>query len=335
MGRAAGVGSSIWEVLEPRFLQAARDAFREAASEYEARFAQVEEDVVTLRSRLAACEHQLAALQQCPSGPGSVDRVRDDVKALQDLVEGQDRAMRAMNLVVHNLEEDDGGSGEDTKAAVLRVLPVGADLLDAQRLGQPVRGARPRTVLLRFASKAAKHRALRLGKDLRKDGVRLDVDLTVAERRTRAAKRDRFAALRQAGLRPFWRGAEIFIAREGQTPVRDTGRDPVPPAPGPDPRPSAPPGPPPPPCRAGGSAARGASAARSPSRPSAPPGPPPPPCRAGGGAARGASAARSPSRPAAAAAGVVPPATTPSSGHGHAAAASASPAPSGTVPAPP
>ncbi len=230
---------------------------------------------VSLRQEALAADLQ-AIRQDRPTQQGVTDAVKDSLANLQAQVAAQDRAARSLNLVVHGLAET---QGEDVSTAFLSLLPSGGSVCEARRLGPPRPGARPRTVLVRFHTLREKHAALKQGGALRRRGVHLDLDLTLAQRATRRSRRARYSQLQQAGLRPFWKGVDIWVVKDGR-PVKDDG-----PGSGP----------------AAATNAPGAAAAPAASAPPPPPPPPPPPSSTPG---RPASAAPSADRPA-----------PPSSGH--------------------
>jgi hypothetical protein len=178
--------------------------------------------------KLAEATRQLEARMEARV-QSAMEALTNKVAALEAAQDGQNRAARLNNLVIKNLE--DGGRAEDVKAKVLALLPglePGA-LVEVRRLGAPrdAPGARARPVLARFATSAGKHAALQHSKRLRPQKVYLDQDLTPAQQRARLAKRDRFAELRQHGMRPFWRDEQLCYVNNGRM-VADTGAGPPP-----------------------------------------------------------------------------------------------------------
>ena len=175
------------------------------------------------------------ATQQAQVARQEAQRLRAEFSALQDKyaglesrVEGADRAARAANLVVHGLKEEEG----DVHAKICSMFPAvqGPSIVEATRLGRPTATtgdlagtSRPRPVRVRFATVQAKHQALQAGKDLRSRQLYVDVDLTPLQQQAKRARRDHYIALKQQGLRPFWRAERIFFVRDGRV-VEDLGQ---------------------------------------------------------------------------------------------------------------
>jgi hypothetical protein len=94
---------------------------------------------------------------------------------------------------------------------ILQGVSEGA-ILEAKRLGARRPGAhRPRPILARFIDSDRKHAAFENGRDLRRDNVFVDDDLTPGQQEARFQQRGRYAELRQQGcnnqrgLLPFLR----------------------------------------------------------------------------------------------------------------------------------
>ena len=172
----------------------------------------------------AALQEEIAKIkgehQQEISRLRSEMEAQDNVVAqLQRAFEDRERQDRANNLVIYGLPEETERQVEDTVAAL---FPTGSNtpmtIREARRLGKPRedRGAaRPRPVLVRFQTLAAKHAALKLSKDLRGRKVYLDTDLTPSQRDTRRMKQDRFQELKSHGAKPFWRSERLFYYKNG------------------------------------------------------------------------------------------------------------------------
>jgi hypothetical protein len=162
-------------------------------------------------------------------------RLRSELEAQQNVVaqlqrafEDRERQDRAKNLVIYGLSEATEGRVEDAVAAL---FPGGSThpipIQEARRLGKPREdrsAARPRPVLVRFHTLAAKHAALKYSKDLRAHRVYLDADLTPHQRDIRRMKQDRFQELKGHSAKPFWRGDRLFYYQEGV--VREDGTGP-------------------------------------------------------------------------------------------------------------
>ena len=79
----------------------------------------------------------------------------------------------------------------------------------AQRIGRrPAKSTKPRPMRLSFISEWAKHDFLAYAKDFRKQGVRIDDDLT-RQQQQRSALNPDFQLLKTKGYKPFFRGAAL------------------------------------------------------------------------------------------------------------------------------
>ena len=162
------------------------------------------------------------------------------VAYLERQLDVQVRTSRANNLVIFGLPEDTAQPERNLQDKVTELFPgsssaPSAATLEVRRLGRPREGAgvKPRPVLAKFVSSPAKHAALQHSKTLRARRIYLDTDLTPAQQRIRTAGRDRFAALKAAGEKPFWREERLFCYRQGRP--QEVPCMPPPPPPGPVP----------------------------------------------------------------------------------------------------
>ena len=169
---------------------------------------------------------KVEVMQQVQVNREEAQRLRADFSTLQDKyaglesrVEGGDRAARAANIFIHGLTEEAG----DEHARICSMFPAvqEAKIVEATRLGRPTGTTgragtnRPRPVRVRFANVQSKHQALQAGRDLRSRQVYVDVDLTPLQQQAKRAKRDRYLALKQQGLRPFWKAERLYFNRDG------------------------------------------------------------------------------------------------------------------------
>lgn len=166
-----------------------------------------------------------------------VEVLNNRVAYLERQLDVQDRTARANNLIIFGLPEDTAQPERNLQAKVTELFPgssptTSAATLEVRRLGRPREGAgiKPRPVLAKFVSNSAKHAALQHSKTLRARRIYLDTDMTPAQQRVRTAGRDRFAALKAAGEKPFWREERLFCYRDGR-PHEVTGLPPPPPPP--------------------------------------------------------------------------------------------------------
>jgi hypothetical protein len=146
------------------------------------------------------------------------DAALEKVDRLERALETMDRKQRSNNVIIFGLPESPGDLGNAVKSLF---QPSGSSLspnvLDVRRLGRPADAgsnarARPRPVLVQFATSAAKHHAFSCSKRLRQEkNITLDDDLTPAQRATRESLRATFQRLKDQQLRPFWRGEKLMV----------------------------------------------------------------------------------------------------------------------------
>jgi hypothetical protein len=105
--------------------------------------------------------------------------LRQQIGVTEVALDIQGQATRANNIVVQNLAE--GLEGANLKRHLTGILPGVSEgaILEVKRLGARRPGAhRPRPILARFTDSDTKHAAFKSGRDLRRDNVFVDDDLT-------------------------------------------------------------------------------------------------------------------------------------------------------------
>ena len=121
---------------------------------------------------------------------------------------------KSSNLILYNIAET---APADTEANVKSLLggAAAASILETRRLG-PVKpgAAKPRGVLVKFATSSGKHAAYKQSRNLRQQGIFFDDDLT-QKQQERQRLRGEFTQLKAAGLKPFWRGAKLMKVTQG------------------------------------------------------------------------------------------------------------------------
>jgi hypothetical protein len=175
----------------------------------------VEQTVQALKAEHATALARLTA--QLQVSQHEVSSLKQQVGENQVAVDAQGQAARANNLMVQNLAE--GLEGGNLKGHITSLLPGVSQeaILEVKRLGVQQSGAlRPRPILARFVDSATKHTAFRNGRELRRNKVYLDDDLTPLQQTRRFEQRGRYLELREQGCRPFWRGSVIKYYRHGQ-----------------------------------------------------------------------------------------------------------------------
>ena len=153
-----------------------------------AKYAAVEQENILLKTRLFALESR------------------------QEITEIQ---AKSNNIILYNIAET---APADTEANVKSLLGEAAavSIVETRRLG-PVKpgAAKPRGVLVKFATSSGKHAAYKQSRNLRQQGIFFDDDLTVKQQQERQRLRGEFTRLKTAGLKPFWRGAKLMKVTQG------------------------------------------------------------------------------------------------------------------------
>ncbi len=263
---------------------------------YETKIAEAAVEITALKIQNGELASQMLRLESL------VEVLANRVGQMEAQQDGQERGSRANNTIMQGVSEQGDQGGHSVKEKVLELLPSASNsrspaILEARRLGRPREepGARPRPILVRFASAADKHSVLvNNSRTLRAQRIYLDDDLTPLQQRLRASKRDAFQALKGQGAKPFWRGERLFFYRNG---VRTEHLPGPPPPPRGPPPPRPPPGRPPPPRSAPAQPA--AAPAGAPAPAAAPAAAPPAPARAPAAAAAAPAPAAAPAAAAA------------------------------------
>ena len=143
-----------------------------------------------------------------------LDNKLHEVASSQEALE---RKTLSTNMVLFGLLES---SGEDTPSKVKSLLGC-EGIVDVTRMGKfDGKAKNPRPVLIKFSSIAAKHSAFKRAKALREKKIRLDDQLTPAQREGRARKQAWATTLRQDGWTTFWRGDSLYKVKGQGRPVK-------------------------------------------------------------------------------------------------------------------
>ena len=177
--------------------------------ELEAYKAESKRQIFGLQNEVKVLQTNMLTVHARPQSQGEV--VTDRVMAVEAKLENQAREDRRRTVFVQGLPED--APTVNAKATLQGLLPgIGADLLEAKRLGRPCTGpnAKPRPIVARFASEDAKHVALKQSRPLRERHIYRDADLTQEQQRVRRSLQPRHQELRSTNKRPFWRAERLF-----------------------------------------------------------------------------------------------------------------------------
>ena len=231
------------EALEAKLLKAMNTRLRpmeEAIQALTAAMQTVKEELqadfkATIQQEFATFKEE--SLQEISRLRSEVEAQQNTVAQLQKALEDRERQDKSANLVIYGVLEEDEHSAEDK---VNSLFPPSSTrdpvpIQEARRLGEPreARGAtaaRPRPILVRFKTVAAKHAALKYAKELRAHKVFLDADLTTTQREARRLKQDRFQELKSHGVKPFWRCERLFFYKDGVASEDGVNTGPSPPA---------------------------------------------------------------------------------------------------------
>lgn len=220
----------------------------------------IKTEIADLGGKVATLEQQVAAINSNLDDniTAKVDAtiatrvgvVEETVRATFEAIENKlhectlstdtlERQIRSPHSILFGVEES---VGEQTLNEVKSLLGAGSTR-EALRLGK--RSAtvkRPRPVLIKFDSIAAKHVAFKKSKELRQRfKVYIDDDLTPKQQAARASRLLEVQELRGQGWKTFWRGDNLFKVTEGGPPVKvplataKASRPPSSPATGPGP----------------------------------------------------------------------------------------------------
>jgi hypothetical protein len=133
-------------------------------------------------------------------------------------VETLERKLRSPNAILFGVAESLG----EQQLTKVKSLLGDTSINDTIRLGKPSPTApRPRPVLIKFSSIAAKHAAFKKAKELRRQfNVSIDDDLTPRQQATRTSRASQVQALRGEGWTTFWRGDNLFKVKAGGAPLK-------------------------------------------------------------------------------------------------------------------
>lgn len=135
--------------------------------------------------------------------------------ALESRQEITEIQAKSNNLILYNIAES---SPADTEANVKSLLgeTATASIVETRRLG-PIKpgAAKPRGLLVKFASSSGKHAAYKQSRNLRQQGIFIDDDLTQKQQQERQRLRGEFTQLKASGLKPFWRGSKLMKITQG------------------------------------------------------------------------------------------------------------------------
>jgi hypothetical protein len=133
-------------------------------------------------------------------------------------VETLERKLRSPNAILFGVAESLG----EHQLTQVKSLLGDTSINDTIRLGKPSLAApRPRPVLIKFSSIAAKHAAFKKAKELRRQfKVSIDDDLTPGQQAARTSRASQVQALRGEGWTTFWRGDNLFKVKAGGAPLQ-------------------------------------------------------------------------------------------------------------------
>lgn len=212
------VKSSVEEIMEAtlsNFKSDIRSLVESVINEkFEAVKQQIAQQLTTLEARHASEKEALT----------------NKITVLEKAVEDTQRSMRANNLVLHGLKEENPQNEANLKGKVQQLLDNSAGgsapihILSVQRLGKPrtAPSDRPRPIRIVLSDGSSRASALQRSKDLRRQKLYLDSDLTPQQQQIRISKRDRYQILKNNNMRPFWRGERLMVVRDGVV-SEDTG----------------------------------------------------------------------------------------------------------------
>ncbi len=212
------VKSSVEEIMEAtlsNFKSDIRSLVESVINEkFEAVKQQIAQQLTTLEARHASEKEALT----------------NKITVLEKAVEDTQRSMRANNLVLHGLKEENPQNEANLKGKIQQLLENSAGgsapihILSVQRLGKPrtAPSDRPRPIRIVLSDGSSRASALQRSKDLRRQKLYLDSDLTPQQQQIRISKRDRYQILKNNNMRPFWRGERLMVVRDGVV-SEDTG----------------------------------------------------------------------------------------------------------------
>jgi hypothetical protein len=141
--------------------------------------------------------------------------LRTRVLAIESRQEATEIQAKSNNFILYSIAETSPANTE-TQVKTLLGEAAASAIVETRRLG-PVKpgAAKPRGVLVKFATSSAKHAAYKRSRDLRAQGIFIDDDLTQKQQEERQRLRAEFTQLKAAGFKPFWRGAKLMKITQG------------------------------------------------------------------------------------------------------------------------
>eukprot|EP00884_Botryococcus_braunii_P019902 jgi/Botrbrau1/6596/Bobra.0189s0023.1 len=133
-------------------------------------------------------------------------------------IETLERKFRSPHAILFGVAESLG----EKHLAEVKTLLGAPSIYETIRLGKHSPTApRPRPVLIKFTSVAAKHAAYKKAKDLRRQfNVSMDDDLTPQQKAARMRRQPEVHTLRGEGWITFWRGDQLFKVKAGGAPLK-------------------------------------------------------------------------------------------------------------------
>ena len=137
--------------------------------------------------------------------------------ALESRQEVTEIQAKSNNIILYNIAETSPAETE-TNVKILLGEAAASSIIETRRLG-PVKpgAAKPRGVLVKFATSSGKHTAYKRSRDLRMQGIFIDDDITLKQQAERQRLRGEFTQLKASGCKPFWRGSKLMKMTQGGT----------------------------------------------------------------------------------------------------------------------
>jgi hypothetical protein len=187
---------SALEGLQKQYAELIRDQ-SENFKEQSENFAKVNKAVEALTAKNAVLQHENILL-------------KTRLLAIENRQEATEIQVKSNNFILYNIAET---SPADTETQIKTLLGDAAALaiVETRRLGPVKPGtAKPRGVLVKFATSSGKHAAYKRSRELRAQGIFIDDDLTPKQQAERQRLKGEFTQLKAKGLKPFWRGAKLM-----------------------------------------------------------------------------------------------------------------------------
>ena len=120
------------------------------------------------------------------------------------MIEKLSRLSKAKNLVMYGVPE------EKVDGNLSSLMGPDGDVDSFHRIGMPsAKCSKPRPIRVCFKTLDSKHEFLKIAKDLRPGGIRLDDDLTRLQQQEREQLSADFNSLKSKGHKPFFRGSSL------------------------------------------------------------------------------------------------------------------------------